>query len=58
MPEGNGVEAYGCVIRELLRQGDPDEPTFRLRWAMLFAALQREHPDFPKSGFVEDEPAK
>ena len=42
-----------AVVRELLRRDNPDDQTFRDRWNAIFTTLQREHPDHPKSGFVE-----
>jgi hypothetical protein len=49
--ETGGMSA---VIRVMLTLGNPDADEFALRWKLCFAALQKEHPDFPKSGFVED----
>lgn len=51
-----GIQA---VVRELLLgdNPDPDEATLRLRWGQIAAALQKFHPDAPKSGFVEDDEA-
>lgn len=44
-----------AVIRELMQGDVLDEEEYRLRWQTLFSALQRQHPDFPASGFVDDE---